>query len=54
VPPAIVSWMQATKKIKEPGVFAAEQTVDPELFFRELGKRGIKVTEHFDNVKKYF
>jgi saccharopine dehydrogenase-like NADP-dependent oxidoreductase len=54
VPPAIVSWMQATKKIKEPGVFAAEQTVDPELFFRELGKRGINVTEHFDKVTKFF
>jgi len=46
--------MQATKKIKEPGVFAAEQTVDPELFFRELGKRGINVTEHYDKVTKFF
>ncbi|MEM2839171.1 MAG: saccharopine dehydrogenase NADP-binding domain-containing protein [Thermoplasmata archaeon] len=54
VPPAIVSHWQGTKKIKEPGVFPAEVTVDPYPFFRELGKRGINVTEHFDVVTKFF
>ena len=54
VPPAIVSYWQGTKKIKEPGVFPPEVTVDPYPFFWELGKRGINVTEHFDVVTKFF
>lgn len=54
VPPAIVSWWQGTGKIKEPGVYPAEVTVDPIPFFKELGKRKILVTEHFDEVTKYY
>ena len=54
VPPAIVSHWQGTKKIKAPGVYPAEVTVDPIPFFKELGKRKIDVTEHFERVTKYF
>ena len=54
VPPAIVTYWQAMKKIKEPGVYPAEVTVEPIAFFKELGKRGINVTEHFDKVTKFF
>lgn len=54
VPPAIVSHWQMTKKIKEPGVFPAEATVDPEPFFEELGKRKIKVDEVVTTAQKYY
>jgi len=54
VPPAIVTYWQAIKKIKEAGVYPAESTVEPVAFFKELGKRKIHVTEHFDKVTKFF
>jgi saccharopine dehydrogenase-like NADP-dependent oxidoreductase len=54
VPPAIVSYWQMSGKIKEPGVFPAEATVDPEPFFRELGKRKINVEEHITTSTKYY
>lgn len=54
VPPAIVSHWQMTKKIKEPGVFPAEATVEPEPFFRELGKRKICVDEVMTTTTKYY
>lgn len=54
VPPAVVSQWQATGKIKDPGVFPAEATVDPEPFFIEMGKRKIRVAEHFTETKKFY
>jgi saccharopine dehydrogenase-like NADP-dependent oxidoreductase len=54
VPPAVVSEWQATGKIKKPGVFPPEATVDPEPFFKEMGKRKIRVEEHFTETKKFY
>jgi hypothetical protein len=54
VPPAVVSQWQATGKIKDLGVFPAEATVDPEPFFIEMGKRKIKVEEHFTETKRFY
>ena len=54
VPPAIVAHWQRTKKIKESGVFPAEATVDPEAFFKELGKRKIYVDEQITRSTKYY
>jgi len=54
VPPSVVSQWQATRKIKKAGVFPAEATVDPEPFFLEVGKRKIKVEEHFTEVRKFY
>lgn len=54
VPPAIVSLWQMKRKIKAPGVFPAEATVDPEPFFEELGKRKIKVEERTTTSTKYY
>ncbi len=53
VPPAVVSQWQAAGKIKEPGVFPPEATVDPEPFFIEMGKRKIRVEERFIETKKF-
>lgn len=54
VPPAIVAHWQHTKRIKEPGVFPAEATVEPEAFFKELGKRKIYVDEQITRSTKYY
>ena len=54
VPPAVVSQWQATGKIKEPGVFPPEATVDPEPFFIEMGKRKIRVEEQFIESKRFY
>ena len=54
VPPAVVSYWQGIEKIKEPGVFPAEATVDPEPFFIEMGKRKIRVEEHSTETKKFY
>lgn len=54
VPPAIVAHWQRTKRIKEPGVFPAEATVEPEPFFKELGKRKICVDEQITTSTKYY
>jgi len=54
VPPAVVSAWQSKGKIKEPGVFPAEATVDPEPFFVEMGRRKIRVEEHFTETKKFY
>jgi len=54
VPPAVVSYWQGTGKIKEPGVFPPEATVDPEPFFVEMGKRKIRVEEHSTETKKFY
>ena len=54
VPPAVVSYWQGIGKIKEPGVFPAEATVDPEPFFVEMGKRKIRVEEQSTETKRFF
>jgi saccharopine dehydrogenase-like NADP-dependent oxidoreductase len=54
VPPAIVAHWQHTKRIKEAGVFPAEATVEPEAFFRELGKRKIHVDEQITRSTKFY
>lgn len=54
VPPAIVAHWQHTKRIKEPGVFPAEATVEPEPFFKELGRRKILVDEQTTSTTKYY
>jgi len=54
VPPAVVSAWQGTGKIREPGVFPPEATVDPEPFFVEMGKRKIRVEEHSTETKKFY
>ncbi len=54
VPPAIVAHWQHTKKIKDSGVFPAEATVDPEAFFKELGRRKILVDEQITRATKYY
>jgi saccharopine dehydrogenase-like NADP-dependent oxidoreductase len=45
VPPSIAAYWQATGRIKKPGVYPPEATIDPEPFFAELGKRKIIVRE---------
>jgi len=54
IPPAIVGHWQHTKRIKESGVFPAEATVEPEPFFKELGKRKIYVDEQITRSTKYY
>jgi saccharopine dehydrogenase (NAD+, L-lysine-forming) len=54
VPPSIVSEWQATRKIKTAGVFPAEAVVDPIPFFHEVGKRKIRVEEHFTETRKFY
>ncbi len=54
VPPAVVSYWQGTGKIREPGVFPPEATVDPEPFFVEMGRRKIRVEEHFTKTRKFY
>jgi hypothetical protein len=49
----VVSQWQASGKIKEAGVFLAEATVDPELFFKELGKRKIRVEGTLPKQEKF-
>lgn len=39
VPPSIVAQMQVKGMIEQPGVWAPEQVIEPEYFFRELAKR---------------
>lgn len=41
IPPSIVAQMIAKGEIGEPGMFAPEDVVDPDLFFDRLGERGI-------------
>jgi lysine 6-dehydrogenase len=43
IPPAIVAKMMARGEIAGPGVFAPEQVVPPEAFFREFARWGVKV-----------
>jgi hypothetical protein len=50
----VVSHWQSTGKIKLPGVFPPESTIDPEAFFKEMGKRKIRVEEHFTETRKFY
>jgi len=54
VPPSVVSNWQARGTIKRAGVFPPEAVIDPEPFFLEVGKRGIKVEEHFTETRKFY
>ena len=45
VPPSIAAYWQVTGRIKKPGVYPPEATIDPGPFFVELGKRKIMVQE---------
>jgi len=54
VPPSIVSEWQATRKIKTAGVFPAEAVVDPIPFFHEVGRRKIRVEEHFTETRRFY
>jgi saccharopine dehydrogenase-like NADP-dependent oxidoreductase len=54
VPPSVVSQWQATGKVRKAGVFPAEAAVDPIPFFIEVGKRGIRVEEHFTETRKFY
>jgi len=54
VPPSVVSQLQAVGKIKNAGVFPAEASVDPIPFFREIGKRKIRVEEYFTESRKFY
>lgn len=54
VPPSIIAQWMVTGKIKERGVYPVEAVGDPEAFFRELGKRKIKVDEHFTKTTRYY
>jgi len=54
VPPAVVSHWQSTGKIKPPGVFPPESTIDPEAFFKEMGRRKIRAVEHFTETRKFY
>lgn len=54
VPPSVVSQWQAVGKIKNAGVFPAEASVDPIPFFHEVGKRKIRVEEHFTESRKFY
>ena len=54
VPPSVVSQWQATGKIKDAGAFPPEATVDPVPFFFEMGKRKIRIEEHFTETKKFY
>jgi lysine 6-dehydrogenase len=50
IPPAIVAKMLAKGEIAGPGVFAPEQIVPPEPFFRELARWGVKVDAEMREV----
>ncbi len=54
VPPSVVSEWQAKEKIKKAGVFPPEAIVDPVPFFVEVGKRKIRIEEHFTETRKFY
>jgi lysine 6-dehydrogenase len=54
VPPSITAAWLMDGKIKEKGVLPPEAAIEPEPFFRELGKRGIEVDEQFESTTKYY
>jgi lysine 6-dehydrogenase len=54
VPPSIVADWLVRGKIDKRGVLPPEACIDPEPFFRELGKRGILVEEQVQQTKAYY
>ena len=50
VPCAIAAQYLASGVVKRRGVFAPESVIEPELFFRELGRRGIQVLKNGKRV----
>lgn len=53
VPPSITANWLATGKIKARGTLPPESCIDPEPFFRELGKRKIQVDEEVQSAASY-
>jgi saccharopine dehydrogenase-like NADP-dependent oxidoreductase len=54
VPPSIVANWLATGKISKRGTLPPEACVDPEPFFRELGRRKIMVEEELQFTKPFY
>jgi len=54
VPPSVIAQWMVAGKIKERGVYPVEAVADPVAFFRELGKRKIKVEERFAKTTRYY
>jgi len=53
-PPAVAACWQSAGKIKDAGVFPPEATVSPDEFFREMGKRKIRVEERFTETRRFY
>jgi len=54
VPPSITADWLTSGKIKERGTLPPEACIDPEPFFRELGKRKILVEEQLQDSQRYY
>jgi lysine 6-dehydrogenase len=54
VPPSITAKWLVNGKIKKRGVLPPEACIDPEPFFRELGRRKIMVDEELQVSSKYY
>jgi saccharopine dehydrogenase-like NADP-dependent oxidoreductase len=54
VPPSITANWLATGKIKERGTLPPEACIEPEPFFKELGKRKILVDEEVQSAATYY
>jgi lysine 6-dehydrogenase len=54
VPPSIVANWLVNGKINKRGTLPPEACIDPEPFFKELGKRKIMVDEEFQYSKSYY
>jgi len=48
-PASIIAQMLGSGRIGQKGVVPQELSVPPEEFWQELGKRGIRVEERWDN-----
>jgi saccharopine dehydrogenase-like NADP-dependent oxidoreductase len=53
-PPAVAACWQSTDKIDKPGVYPPEVTIAPDEFFHEMGKRKIRVQEHFTETRRFY
>jgi saccharopine dehydrogenase (NAD+, L-lysine-forming) len=54
VPPSIAAQWLAKGTIKTRGVVPPESCIDPLPYFRELGRRGVKVYEHSEGTRPLF
>jgi lysine 6-dehydrogenase len=54
VPPSVTADWLVKGKIKERGTLPPEACIDPEPFFRELGKRKILVEEEAQNSRRFY